>query len=92
MTSPSKSPMPTCEIRSPAWDGSAEIVGNTILDARPLNFLNRDKTLDRSGDAGLSWKALTTGNHGGFDLLLADAEAGSRHRSSPLKSRSRASV
>jgi hypothetical protein len=69
--------------REVVWDGRARIEGNRLLDARPVNFLNRDKTLDRDGDA-LAWRALTTGNYGGFDAMLAEANAGRLHVETPL--------
>jgi hypothetical protein len=42
---------------------------------RRINFWNPDKRIDREGDY-LEWEALTTGNFGGFDLVLREAEAG----------------
>jgi hypothetical protein len=63
--------------RQVVWDGTAEVDGNPILDARPVNFLNPEKPLERQGETRLAWQALTTGNLGGFDLWLADPFAGS---------------
>jgi hypothetical protein len=65
------------------WDGSARIEGNRLLEGSPVNFLNRDKNLDRKGDA-LAWRALTTGNYGGFDAMLAQPRAGRLHVETPL--------
>lgn len=62
--------------RQVIWDGGARFAGNRILAARPINFFNRDKTLDRIGEDGLRWRALTTGNMGGFDAWLAEPRAG----------------
>lgn len=70
--------------RQVVWDGTARLDGNRILEARPVNFLNRDKTLDRDGDNGLRWQALTTGNYGGFDAVLEDGEAGTLRLDTPL--------
>jgi hypothetical protein len=70
--------------RQVTWDGTAEFAGNRIIDARPINFFNRDKTLDRSGESGLAWRALTTGNFGGFDAWLADPQAGTLVLETPL--------
>lgn len=61
--------------RQTIWDGSATVRGNTIAELRRINFWNPDKRLDRDGDY-LEWEALTTGNFGGFDLLLAEPGAG----------------
>ena len=69
--------------RQVIWDGSAQITGNPVVDAQPVNFLNRDKTLERDGDT-LSWEALTTGNFGGFDIHLSDAHAGQLKVNTPL--------
>ncbi|MCP5371591.1 MAG: DUF3604 domain-containing protein [Hyphomicrobiales bacterium] len=70
--------------RQVIWDGSATLSGNRITDARPINFFNRDKTLDRVGDDGLAWRALTTGNFGGFDAWVEDAYAGTLKLETPL--------
>ena len=61
--------------REVIWDGSAEVSGNTVTDSVAINFLNRDKTLHRDGNL-LSWKALTTGNSGGFEVVLETAQNG----------------
>nr|WP_306266974.1 DUF3604 domain-containing protein [Pararhizobium sp. IMCC3301] len=70
--------------REVIWDGCATIAGNTIKQIQPVNFLNRDKTLDQISDHKISWRALTTGNFGGADLALADAGAGTLSISTPL--------
>lgn len=61
--------------REVIWDGSATISGNEITTATPINFLNRDNSLERV-DNTLSWQALTTGNFGGFELTLKDPMQG----------------
>ena len=71
--------------REVIWDGSADVSGNAVTDATPLNFLNRDKSLGVDGNS-LSWKALTTGNYGGFDISLADEDSGSLKLQTPLVS------
>jgi len=70
--------------RQVIWDGTAHLSDNKIVDARPINFFNRDKTLDRVGDAGLEWRALTTGNIGGFDMWVEDAYGGTLKLETPL--------
>lgn len=72
--------------RQVIWDGSATLSENRILDAAPINFFNRDKTLDRVGDTGLEWRALTTGNIGGFDLWAEDPYGGTLKIETPLVS------
>ena len=54
------------------WDGEARFDSGRIERAEPVNFLNRDKTLDQVGESGLKWRALTTGNYCGFDVWLED--------------------
>lgn len=70
--------------RQVIWDGQAQVSGNRIVDARPINFFNRDKTLERVGGSGLAWRALTTGNLGGFDLWVEDPYAGTLKLETPL--------
>lgn len=70
--------------RQVIWDGTAHLSDNKIVDARPINFFNRDKTLDRVGEAGLEWRALTTGNIGGFDMWVEDAYGGTLKLETPL--------
>lgn len=70
--------------RQVIWDGTASVEGNTFSNATPVNFFNKDKTLDLTGPANLSWRALTTGNIGGFSVMLADAEAGTLHIDTPV--------
>ena len=70
--------------REVIWDGTARFKGDRIEAATPINFLNPDKTLDPVGADGLAWRALTTGNFGGFDAVLADGKAGRLELSTPL--------
>jgi len=72
--------------RQVIWDGRATLSDNRILDAAPINFFNRDKTLDRIGESGLEWKALTTGNIGGFDVWVEDPYGGTLKIETPLVS------
>ena len=72
--------------REVIWDGSAEFSGNKILKAAPINFFNADKTLNRVGDNTLEWRALTTGNLGGFDAWLEDGKGGSISIQTPIVS------
>ena len=72
--------------RQVIWDGSATISGNKIVSFRPINFFNADKTLDRTNDDTLEWKALTTGNYGGFDTWLEEGMSGSIDIQTPVVS------
>ena len=62
--------------RMVTWDGHLYVHGNRIVRAEPINFWNADKRLERRGDAGLAWEAVTTGSFGGVDLWLEEPHAG----------------
>ncbi|WP_319633583.1 DUF3604 domain-containing protein [Pelagibius marinus] len=70
--------------RQVIWDGSAHLSDNSVVAARPINFFNRDKTLDQVSETELAWRALTTGNIGGFDLWVADPYGGTLKIETPL--------
>ncbi len=70
--------------RQVIWDGSAHLSDNRVVAARPINFFNRDKTLDQVSETELAWRALTTGNIGGFDLWVADPYGGTLKIETPL--------
>lgn len=72
--------------REVIWDGSAELMGNSIKRISGINFFNPDKTVDLHGDARVEWEALTTGNFGGVDLCLEDATNGHLKVTTPLVS------
>ncbi len=74
--------------RQVIWDGEAEFSGNRVTKASGINFFNEDKTLDQTSDNNLQWKALTTGNYGGFDAWLEDGEAGVVKIHTPVVSQS----
>ena len=57
---------------------------NEIITATPINFFNKDKMLEKPASNELHWKALTTGNIGGFDIILADAYNGTLKIETPL--------
>ncbi|MBI4182760.1 MAG: DUF3604 domain-containing protein [Proteobacteria bacterium] len=62
--------------RQTTWDGRASLIGNRILRASPVNFLNAEKRLAVEGPTALSWRSVTTGNLAGFDLWLEEPRAG----------------
>lgn len=70
--------------RQVIWNGTATVEGNKITKASPINFFNKDKTLDQTAPDQLTWQALTTGNLGGFDAALADKDAGHLHIKTPV--------
>ncbi len=69
--------------RQVIWDGTAHLSDNKVVKATPINFFNRDKTLETT-DTSLAWRALTTGNIGGFDLWVEDAYGGTLKIETPL--------
>ena len=70
--------------RQVIWDGEAHLSDNQIVDCKPINFFNKDKTLDQTSDTSLAWRALTTGNIGGFDMWVKDPYAGTLKIETPL--------
>ena len=62
--------------RTTTWDGGLAIDGNAIARAAVFNNWNLDRGIQRQNAAGIAWKAVTTGNHGGIDLWLKDGIAG----------------
>lgn len=70
--------------RQTRWDGTAQLEGNAFEQATPINFWNKDKTLDRGGDTRLQWESMTTGGLAGFDALLADGQTGTLKIDTPL--------
>jgi hypothetical protein len=70
--------------RQVIWDGSAIFSENKIKDARPINFFNLDKTLECKNENELEWRALTTGNIGGFDAWVEDPYGGTLKIETPL--------
>ncbi|MCP4328629.1 MAG: DUF3604 domain-containing protein [Alphaproteobacteria bacterium] len=62
--------------RETIWDGGATLTGNTFTKISPINYYNLDKKLDLQAADRVSWTALTTGGHGGFDAWLAELDTG----------------
>ena len=70
--------------RQVVWDGTAKFTGNEIISATPINFFNQDKTLSKTSPTHLKWQALTTGNIGGFEVILDDPYSGNLEIETPL--------
>jgi hypothetical protein len=70
--------------RQVIWDGEAALRENGIIDFRPINFFNPDKELTCINETRLQWQALTTGNMGGFEMRLREAESGVLKLNTPL--------
>jgi len=62
--------------RAVPWDGTAVFDKATVTSAVPVNFFNRDKTLDLKDGTELSWQSVTTGNFAGFIANLSDSKSG----------------
>jgi hypothetical protein len=71
--------------RAVTWDGSAEFDWARVVAAEPVNFFNRDKTLELDGGSRLVWQSVTTGNQAGFIATL-DGMAGNLKLATPLVS------
>ncbi len=67
-----------------SWDGSAHFDGARVISAEAINFFNRDKTLEVTGNATLTWKSVTTGNQAGFIAALDDGNTGNLRLQTPL--------
>ncbi|TNB49418.1 DUF3604 domain-containing protein [Martelella lutilitoris] len=70
--------------RQVTWDGKASVFENSIVSASPLNFFNHDKTVALAGPRDVEWKAQTTGNFGGVDLVLENGSEGTLSVRTPL--------
>jgi hypothetical protein len=62
--------------RTTVWDGSLTVSGNSIKDAKIINNWNLDRGIQTRTDREISWKAVTTGNFGGIDLVLDSPGSG----------------
>ncbi|MGI9421931.1 MAG: DUF3604 domain-containing protein, partial [Hyphomicrobiaceae bacterium] len=62
--------------RTTVWDGELTVSGNVIEDCRMLNNWNLDRGIKEASADRLAWKAVTTGNVGGIDLTLREAQSG----------------
>jgi hypothetical protein len=70
--------------RETVWDGSAEVSGDRFARIAPINFYNLDKRLTQTAPSKVTWQALTTGGHGGFDAWLESGESGTLSLRTPL--------
>ena len=70
--------------RETIWDGALDVTNNAVAQARAINFLNPDSPFTIDSPTRIQWKALTTGNLGGFDLWLRDNLAGCLSIDTPL--------
>ena len=62
--------------RTTTWRGTARLDGNQIEQFAPVNSWNLERTPRLDGEASVVFDSITTGNFGGFDVLLHDATDG----------------
>jgi hypothetical protein len=62
--------------RTSVWDGHLSLVDNAIEHVQIINNWNLDRGIQSQSSQQATWKAVTTGNFGGLDLVLADARSG----------------
>jgi hypothetical protein len=62
--------------RTTVWDGGLTVSGNEITAATMLNNWNLDRGISEQTGNRIFWKAVTTGNFGGLDLVLQQAKGG----------------
>jgi hypothetical protein len=62
--------------RTTVWDGRLTLANNEIKRVEIINNWNLDRGIQAQSSDHVTWKAVTTGNFGGLDLILADAHSG----------------
>jgi hypothetical protein len=62
--------------RTTVWDGGLTVTGNSIKAAHVINNWNLDRGIQTLTETELTWKAVTTGNFGGIDLMLESPDLG----------------
>ncbi|HEX2240147.1 MAG TPA: DUF3604 domain-containing protein [Actinomycetota bacterium] len=62
--------------RTTNWDGTLDITDNVIRRTEMINNWNLDRGIQKQDAAGVTWKAVTTGNYGAIDLWLESATGG----------------
>ncbi len=62
--------------RQTSWIGRARFGGSTIRRIEKINAWNPERLLETRGRDTVEWNVLTTGNFGGFDAYLDEAEDG----------------
>jgi hypothetical protein len=61
--------------RTTTWDGRLNVEASRILRTGVINNWNLDRGIQQADASQVSWKAVTTGNHGGIDVWM-DGTAG----------------
>jgi hypothetical protein len=65
--------------RETQWTGHARFGSARILRTRKINAWNREHAFDQHGADSITWKAVTTGNFGGFDAWIEPRQPGDLH-------------
>src|SRR3546814_5253736 len=58
--------------RQTSWIGRARFEGARVLRVAKINAWNHERRLEQTSSDTVEWDALTTGNFGGFDAVLAE--------------------
>lgn len=61
--------------RQTNWSGRAKFSGAAITRMEKINAWNHERLLSVQGSDTVVWDAITTGNYGGFDVWLDDADS-----------------
>ena len=69
--------------RNTTWDGHLTVQKNSIESATMFNNWNLDRGIREKTETSVIWKAVTTGNFCGFDLVLAQPDSGTLTIHSP---------
>lgn len=72
--------------RNVVWDGTADCIGNRIRRFRGINFWNAERPLREVAENRLAWSSFTTGSFSGFDIWLAERDAGTLRIKTPFVS------
>ena len=62
--------------RQTNWTGRAKFHGSKIKSIKKINSWNLERRLEVSSSDTVEWDAMTTGNFGGFDVVLSENESG----------------
>ncbi len=62
--------------RMVSWNGTLDLIGNTISSAKAINFWNKHHPLKLINDNRLEWISMTTGGVAGIILTLKEANTG----------------
>jgi hypothetical protein len=70
--------------RAVNWHGKAQVRGNEILSAKPINFFNPEQKFILNRPDSFIWESSTTGGSAGFDCIVKDNAGGELFIETPL--------